>query len=580
MDIYKIGRHTGFTQRLLGRMCMMAAFLPALASCVYDGAPCPEQPDDGYTINLTISTGALATRSDGDKIVAGSDAENFIDIAGGDYAVFIFDGDGRFVQRFEPGAVTLVQDGTGTQKYKLSGAFRPQSELNAIQLMVLANCHNDFGASYNIIEKRFDTKTLTDIYGNGTDFNFKMPTATAADGTTPADGTTSTSWQPQEGASGIPMFGLSEKMTLDNNPLLNFEKVIPMLRSIAKVEIVDNTKDGITSVSLSKINSNGRIIPDVTKNAEWAVEKSQVTTPSLPDKIEYLENIVFFNEKRTVDNAEKSVWVAYIPEMNLSSAIRDDKARPTFTVQTTSGKTYTGVKFDNYRNGEQVTANNLNYVLRNHIYHYEVDMISAQLILNLTVLPWDFKPEEDVWHMDNPTVKEPEKNEETGEETRFYLKWKLTKMVDDEEVENGCKDNQEDLQLVMMGGTDDYVEGTFTLSAPLNAKWYATLVPLHGPTDAFSFMPNYDSGTIDGSTEATIRIKNTYEKVSGQNNEARLVIMVEYPDKTRKEAIVVDPQYTVYIQDSEGNVTTETKEDKTRRNYTIVQEMTDITGGY
>ena len=569
MDIYKIGRRTGFTQRLLGRMCMMAAFLPALASCVYDGAPCPEQPDDGYTINLTISTGALATRSDGDKIVAGSDAENFIDIAGGDYAVFIFDGDGRFVQRFEPGAVTLVQDGTGTQKYKLSGAFRPQSELNAIQLMVLANCHNDFGASYNIIEERFDSKTLTDIYGNGTDFNFMMPTATAADGTTPA------SWQPLAGTSGIPMFGLSEKMKLDNNPLLNFKKVIPMLRSIAKVEIVDNTKDGITGVSLSKINSNGRIIPDVTKNPQWAGD-AQVINPSLPGTIEYLENIVFFNEKRTVDNAEKSVWVAYIPEMNLSSDKRADQARPTFIVQTTSGKRYTDVKFDNYLKGEQATANKLDYVLRNHIYHYDVDMISAQLILNLTVLPWDFKPEEDVWHMDNPTVKAPEKNEETGEETRFYLKWKLTKMVDDEEVENGCKDNQEALQLVMMSGTDDYVEGTFMLSAPLNAKWYATLVPLHGPTDAFYFDDGYDSGTIDDRNEARIRIKNRYEKVSGQNNEARLVIMVEYPDKTRKEAIVVDPEYTV--QDSEGNETTQ--KDTNRRNYTIVQEMTDITGGY
>lgn len=84
----------------------------------------------------------------------------------------------------------------------------------------------------------------------------------------------------------------------------------------------------------------------------------------------------------------------------------------------------------------------------------------------------------------------------------------------------------------------------------MNYRWYAKPTALQGKSDAFIFDGD-DSGTIDGK-KCVLRIKNREEIVNNTDNEARLDIFVEYPDKISREVKVT----------ADG-----------RSNYTIVQEI-------
>lgn len=484
------------------------------------------------------------SRAAGHTQDTGTEAENWIDVDGKDYKLLVFDTDNGQLVTDDVSILTFKKESSADHtKYTVIGEIDLRQEANKqlknFQVMVLANWHSFTGKDYsafNFSEKSILNEDAQDIFKDVTNFNFTTPNSPSA-----------TSWQPSiEDKQFIPMFGLSEELSVDNaveNWL--FSKEIPMLRSIAKVEIINNVSDGeISAVTLSRSNANGRFIPDIRLNGDWNNPATQVTQPSLPEKVNDVENLPFcYETKRLIDGEEKSVWVAYIPEMYLSSSVTG-KERPMFNITFDETQTV-AVKFDNYVDGKQNTAAQLPHVLRNHIYRYTISGSLVSIEMELEVDPWTLY-DEDTFRFDMPQVA-PD----------GYLKWKTTYLDDDgQEQSNGYIDMMPDeMKLIMKDGTSDYAEGTFTLSAPLGAKWFATLVSTSGELDAFSF-EGKDNGVIDGEP-ATIRIKNTRESVSTVNNEARLVIMVEYPDKTQKEVIVVAPS-------SKG------------KNYVIVQRLTNI----
>lgn len=119
---------------------LMPALTVLLLSCVNDNEICPSDIDlsDGITLNLSISTGNIATRtrtSNADPD-AGIDAENFIDIEHLDYCVYILDDAKRIVQRYEPTTTMIAKEGN-RYIYKMSGKFMPFT--SQFQVMVMAN---------------------------------------------------------------------------------------------------------------------------------------------------------------------------------------------------------------------------------------------------------------------------------------------------------------------------------------------------------------------------------------------------------------------------------------------------------
>lgn len=552
----RINRHHRDFRTTLRHMGVMSSLvLLMLTACAVDDVTDNTTPtsngqnSDKLTLQLRLtlpSSTASATRALNHTQEIGTDAENWIDINDGDYKLIIFNEDGSLLTDDVP-VLSFQQEPSysNNTKYTITGEIdlrtAADKKLENFYVMVLANWQGFDGTSYpSFIGKNITKNDANDIYANGTEYNFDVPNHL-----TPA-----ATWAPSIAKrKAIPMFGLSGLLSVDNavENWLFAKDDIPMLRSIAKVELVDNMLSGaITNVTLSRSNANGRFIPDVETNSSWN-DDTQITTPSLPSSVIDMENLAFFSERRVIDNEEKTVWIAYIPEMYLSSQ-QTGKVRPHFNVVVNGRRTHE-VKFDNYYDGKVNMADQLTSVLRNHIYRYTITGTTASLELNLSVQPWNMEWDEDEWHFDTPTVPEGK-----------WLTWTTTTIDDDgATIENGYTDKPSELRLLMKAGTSDYAEATFTLSAPLKAKWMAQLVSLQGETDAFYF-DGPDNGIIDGNP-ITLHIKNTREIVAEKNNEARLVIMVEYPDKTQKEAIVVDPQY---INATNG------------KNYTIVQQLTEI----
>lgn len=370
-----------YTLRLFA---LLAAFVAA--SCVNDNEPdCPPIGQARqYVLNLRVVTSKAATRmtrAAGHDTEEATPDEDYIDIAGQDFLVLVFDGYGRLIQRFEPSS-TVIKQGQGTS-YELSGVLG-ETSANEIQVAVIANC-NSMGASGAYDRFVLGNTFLSEMYGDGTKWNFTLPN--------PEGG-----WQPDKDTKKtIPMYGCSEAKPLraatqsaddENRYDLNLG-TIKMLRAVAKIEIVDCLPEGVEiapNVTLSAYNTIGCLIPDATNNPNWNVEETQVTSPTLPDDVQTATDLKFFTELKTIGGKECKVYSAYVTEADLTT----NRPHINLTVkdsdgQGTSSKDYK-MEVDSYTDGK--ATNVLAALLRNHIYRYEIKSASSNsLTVNYTICP-------------------------------------------------------------------------------------------------------------------------------------------------------------------------------------------------
>lgn len=493
MNFPKSGRYaSGINNilRMLRPACAISLALAVTASCIFDDVSgCPPLPDDGgYTINIALSAGSFATRTSGHNYNPGTDDESFINIPSEDYAVFIFDGEGNFVQRFEPGAVSLQRNGTDKYRYVLSGAFRPEKELSSIQLMVLANWNTSFGGSYINFEKEIGgygtetESTLNQIYAETGKFNFKMP----AD----RSGATPVSWMPSEGNSGIPMFGLSKTVSLsDEEELIELsgDYEIPVLRSLAKIEILDKVPTGPANIErcvLTSWNTSGRFVPDgrdVEKgNPEWNSPGTQVEYPSLPAGVVSETNLQFAKTKKTVEidgeDTEKDCFVVYVPEMNLAV-----DTPPVLEVYVKGMTDPYKVVLSEYEEGKPKEGTEYEALLRNHIYRYNILSVgvTANLELYIETPEWELDEDEYVyndaaaqWYVADGETKSFSWVM-TDEEREKGLKIPAANHDSDEVILAGEEGNRRNVVVSIAGGTE--AVATFTIAEPVRGLWTLAL---------------------------------------------------------------------------------------------------------
>lgn len=556
---------------------MLCASVTLLAGCISDYDEC--QPatsaadaEVSLSIRMIVPSAMPYTRAAGHEEELGNAAESYIDIDPNapDFRVVVFDAEsGWQMLEFDAASVDAIkiEDVSGSDNLvaytlttkNINNKWAGLKSDMKIQVMVLANWkdfdrRSTYGFDNTCIK---DGSATNNIFLNGTDYNFTMPN------------TTSEAWIPSiENKKLIPMCGISDVIDVNLDEQNRTTKIAPvninMVRSIAKVEIVDYTeKHPIANVTLSHRVNTGRFIPNLIANSGWNQGNAQMSLPSIPSGFSMAAGNQRFSSSNPA-GSEATVWSFYLPEIDFTSSPAKDN-RPAVQITYNNG-TY-AFQLDN--NVKKASKGNpasgdgtLDYVLRNHIYRYNITESGSELQVALDVLPWDMEWE-DEWHYDLPTVKQPDDFDENNPQYPYYLTWTL-KMEDPDNpgvmIDNGYIDKEGDLQLIMKPSIDEYAEAKFTLSAPLKATWYAVLVPLQGELDAFEFYNDgektWDHGVIDGS-EGIIRIRNTREIVSNERNEARLEIVVEYPDKTHRQAFVVKPN-------PNGN------------NYTIVQQKTAI----
>lgn len=498
MDIRKTILSLRSIANVLRKVCVVSAAIAAFSSCANDSLQDDLSQSDGeHTVNIAIevSASSLMTRARVDdekhKFSPATEAESHIGIANNDYAIFILDGSGNYVQRFEPGAVSLQEQGDDNAVYLLKGGLQYDSKaLSSIQLLVVANWANGFGGKYVDFESAIEQMVLSNA--EGVDNNIYTAANNAFDFTMPVANSTPKSWTPT-GAQGIPMFGLSNSISLANNPdIIEVEKRIPLLRSLAKIEILDMVPNGtggnIERCVLTSYNARGRFIPNGVANAGWNDDESlQVTTPTLPAEMTVGQNLEFAKYTRSITldgkDVERDSFIVYVPEMDFG---RD--ARPVINVYIKGVEDPYPIFLSEYEGGKPVEDEQGQYpsLLRNHIYKFNVISVGSAILDFEVETPW-VNTEDQEWYYEDIKVSFTD-----GGANNHPFKW------DEQTVKYEEEETMLKPQRTLIISQDEWVEGSFQLFDPKKGTW---TLALYGDDNTLNSHFRIDKKLPDGHWE-------------------------------------------------------------------------------
>ena len=403
----------------------MTLLLLIQTGCIYDNdIPCGSEDTDLLVIslNLTVPSASVGTRSAGDDLVPGSRDENYINIIDKDYQVLIFDKDGTLVEgklsEFEckeNGVNGGMTSYTLTTKLSLSGD-EDKERLSKFKVMVLANwesfekSNTQLAFEYPSFAGYSVSGATNNIYKDGEHYNFTLKKKDD-----------NSAWVPSiDKTQAIPMFGVTDD--LDLQFVMDMAKygdgpsfTIPMLRSLAKIEIVNKTpgEDNITinSCKLTAYNSKGRFIPDILEagNADWNVPDIQVSFVSLPT--EYDDGQLDREDLVFVSLDEGKTFTAYLPEMDLDKIKTAGGTMPQMEVEIASDERTVGtynIDLGKYNMDDgKFSGTHYSAVLRNHKYTFNINKVEigvkGQLTLSIETPEWDVDDDQE-WAYEDAAV--------------------------------------------------------------------------------------------------------------------------------------------------------------------------------
>lgn len=463
---------------------MAVALVATLCGCVGDRMEQADgDPGSRCLLSMTIVTGDVeATRAGhaDDYEEAGTASENFIDFAGNDFRIVLFDNAGGYICELDNlDSWTIFPSAlNGTTSYYMEREiFFPETmskeavesiRANGLQVLVVANWRGaDSSTSYgNLFVRGGGHSTLAEIWRDDASHNFSY---------TPAAG--NVSWSPDCTAGTkrlIPMFGITKTSPFAyTGSGSRASATLSLQRAVAKVEVIDNltSQPGIeiAGVTMTDFSTSGRSIPDVAANPGWNVTGSQVSTSSLPANVAKGSGLNFF----PVVEDGRTKWVAYVPEMALAKTISESRTH--LNVRVDGGDVYEGgtypLHFASYDRKFNPTLpdESWNHILRNHIYRFSVNKVGLNVELELHVIPWQ-REEDEFWdYTENVSVS-------------HSLEWQ----------EDSCEkiDDSKD-EVVLSFENDKWLTGKFGFMSPANARWYVRLTALDGANPyAMSFVDN------------------------------------------------------------------------------------------
>lgn len=420
---------------VLASVCL--SVLPA--SCIEDYDECPPVGGEGpFHLRFTILTknvpGSRAADIAGEEI--GTAPENFLDV--NDVRFLIFDDAQSFIADVTPSASVIASNADFTI-YDVKAKFDDPYFVDKVNsgsptpiefyIFVLANL-SDWGITLPPLQKGIPLDDLFTETGPMTVLPDAAKLLNAVSGT---------------GERQLfPMAGL-QKFTISPNALLNTSESEPwnlsngplgkdvnLLRALAKIEVVDriNIEEGaqftaedaenplrVQSVEFDGYMSRGSLIPAKNQwNRESTFETQQVIAPSVPTGAEYVLPPVLNADNTfgpTAGFADYAVALAYDER---ATALRQDKcpvyscyvfeysqtAIPTVPATqqpycrvTTKGDATADPVMESLLLPLRVAdysvnpPSNVPYLLRNHIYRYEVVAIHQDIMVNWTVCPMD-----------------------------------------------------------------------------------------------------------------------------------------------------------------------------------------------
>ncbi len=337
-------------------------------------------------------------------------------------------------------------------------------------------------------------------------------------------------------SKNIPMWGVAtftNNGTTDNRLHLNPGEqedlgTINLLRSMAKVEVIMGEeaakKYDLANVTLKGgYHTEGLCLPksynsaSVTTDMNTSAEMFNVT-----NDLTSVETDLGF--KAITENKQ---YVLYLPEHAVTTGSKIEVTVLNKGSKTEgpnlNGKNF--IYFKKYTDGTTSESAESFNIVRNFHYQYIIRSVKedAPLTLTLTASPWN--------------LVESELHYKTQGAAKQTITWG-----------EGVKPN-DDKQIVL-DATNSSATFSFELSTPTGATWYATLVPMGGDENAFSFsdteVVTTESGPV-GKKSGTISIHavNTTGVVE-DNNVARLEIIVVTNDgRTINVTDMLGGQYTI-----------------------------------
>lgn len=501
------------------KFLLTLSMLPLMGSCVYDTYPEPDLDlKDGVEINLKIIAGGMTTRTSSHTVISkGEEYESAINVSGGDFAIFIFDGPGNYLGRFEPGQILIKNMSTTTVggvelfSYEISGVFQHGEGVENVQMLILAN-YQTFGGNYNALEATFEshpgTGGLSDLaYFFSAEADNKFAYSNFTDG--------NRSWSPQTNP-GIPMTALSgvypvNTKTIDLGP-------VTALRGLAKIEVVDLApKDGakITECKLGGFNNTARFAPLVssTVNVGWNTQSSLVSTPSLAAAgqdykaapLGYVGSTREVVPNKETQKQVRNVYSFYVPEMMLQQG-----ARPTIAVNVEGSNKTFEIQLARY-NGEGKPATKddgsidyFDYLLRNHLYRFNVLSVGVEADLTLTIDTdyWD-NDEDEYFYDDMAVTFAPGK--------KFKWDWDFDNVdpLDPKFEELGAPRYEDVMQwtkeklntdwgsniLAVQKSDESGAFGSFTITAPERGTWTLALYCEESTPNYWFYIERWDDAT-------------------------------------------------------------------------------------
>lgn len=336
-------------------------------------------------ISVRIPAGAGTERYED-----GEADEDYIDIAGGNYRIYFFDTDNRFIARFDTSGY-ITADGSDHCRYSVLGKV-PDAlvEHSSFKMVVLANWPKypeDSGV--NAVMTAGET-TIADIcdaswaqYDCLTDGNVTAPTAVAPD---------------SDAGILIPFYGVHEygEVTFKPGETTILSEPVMLLRAMAKVEVILET-DGyfdmsFSSLKINRYNAKGYCAPedvshqdDYDHNANW--DEDYTRPPHLVEgrndsgvKELSCRRVRRWNE----DGKLYEKWTAYLPEYrNTGAGDAYSSIKAKFSFQTADDAPHT-IYFAGYSGGHTDNSDDKRLdIERNNIYRFTVTVRDRRLMVNV-----------------------------------------------------------------------------------------------------------------------------------------------------------------------------------------------------
>ncbi|MDE6085832.1 MAG: hypothetical protein K2G40_05465 [Muribaculaceae bacterium] len=430
---------------------MMALSLATFSSCIESNDDCPavEEEKPVYISFTIITYSAKQSRAEDDNCyddLIGTAPEDYLNVH--DIRFLIFDFDGNFISDVTPKCEVSLRDNSVSPIYQVSARLDEPyfvekvndpdyNETLKFYILAVGN-YSDWGVTFPPLQEGL---TMEELFNNGVVMTNK-PNA--------VNMLIANSDSPD--AMRFPMVGLQGYSITKNamlggtvNSPVNISSgtrggTLSMLRAVAKIEVIDKINIGenevftnedtadplrIDKVELNGFNNAGSMLPAfdqwpqiVTGTQSIACHQTaQVDSPTVPATVEYMVPPVLNEDNSFGPSQGLSDYIMDLAYDQLATARRDDQC-PVYScyvfeysralLSAGTQQPYVRITTKGSQSLEQPMESlvlpmrladyevnppvNLPFLLRNHIYRYEIVGINQDISVNWTVCPMDNVP--------------------------------------------------------------------------------------------------------------------------------------------------------------------------------------------